>query len=303
MNNSVNYSQLGTAADFITYTNTNTNASNMTIKQQQHQSFYNNGTNFQQQNDIDFHINFQASQPAPPQPQLSQNPQQQQQNLQHSMYNCSMNADYTPYYSQEASGTQHQPNTFEYMPMSIASTPTAISTSNTSSPHTASNSSSSSPSMYQSQNDAGLLKKPRPNIKIETSKRDKSLIKSEELNEEDEDDEDDDEDDEEEDEDEDDDEDEDTDTDDLNSSYFIGSKRANAAKSKAMSKLNCDNDIDNEYEIKHNCLTEDGVYLNTLFNSPSSLSSLSSSANSANSSSNAKEAGRLGYVKNAQKIL
>ena len=34
-------------------------------------------------------------------------------------------------------------------------------------------------------------------------------------------------------------------------------------------------DTDNDYEIKHNCLTEDGAYMNTLFNSPSSLSSSS----------------------------
>ena len=34
-------------------------------------------------------------------------------------------------------------------------------------------------------------------------------------------------------------------------------------------------DTDNDYEIKHNCLTEDGAYMNTLFNSPSSISSSS----------------------------
>lgn len=42
-------------------------------------------------------------------------------------------------------------------------------------------------------------------------------------------------------------------------------------------KLQKQNEIDheNDYEIKHNCLTEEGAYLNTLFNSPSSLSSSS----------------------------
>ncbi len=34
-------------------------------------------------------------------------------------------------------------------------------------------------------------------------------------------------------------------------------------------------DHENDYEIKHNCLAEDGGYMSTLFNSPSSLSSSS----------------------------
>ncbi|CAF0761627.1 unnamed protein product [Brachionus calyciflorus] len=38
-----------------------------------------------------------------------------------------------------------------------------------------------------------------------------------------------------------------------------------------------DLDMENDYEIKHNCLTEQGAYMNSLFNSPSSLSSSSGS--------------------------
>jgi hypothetical protein len=42
-------------------------------------------------------------------------------------------------------------------------------------------------------------------------------------------------------------------------------------------------DHENDYEIKHNCLTEDGAYMNILFNSPSSLSSSSKSASGGSS--------------------
>ena len=58
---------------------------------------------------------------------------------------------------------------------------------------------------------------------------------------------------------------------------------------KISKRIKKDIDNENDYEIKHNCLTEDGAYMNTLFNSPSSLSSGSTidlrtkSANNTNS--------------------
>ena len=49
------------------------------------------------------------------------------------------------------------------------------------------------------------------------------------------------------------------------------------SKNSKTKKRNSKKEIDtnNDYEIKHNCLTEDGAYMNTLFNSPSSISSSS----------------------------
>ncbi len=85
------------------------------------------------------------------------------------------------------------------------------------------------------------------------------------------DDEDEDDEDDEEDEEDEDDEDEDEDED-------LGTLKHQHKKSK---KQHIDNE--NDYEIKHNCLTEDGAYMNTLFNSPSSLSSSSTSVLNNNS--------------------
>lgn len=274
MNNPINYNQAGNAADFMAYTN-NTNSPNVTTNKQQYynQNILNGGnnlSNFQHQNEIDFQINYNASQPLQAQ------------------YNCGLNNEYMPYYPNIEAAAQsttqpqiHQSNSYDFLPMSTPVVST--STSNTSAPLNGSNSSSISSPIYQNQasdNSNHQQKKLRNGIK---TKKEKSLGKIEDWEDDDEED-DDDEDEEDDDEDEDD---EDTDTDDLNNSYFIGSKRMSTkknSKATAMSALNADNDIENDYEIKHNCLTEDGVYLNTLFNSPSSLSSISSSNNTKESS-------------------
>lgn len=47
-----------------------------------------------------------------------------------------------------------------------------------------------------------------------------------------------------------------------------------------------DMDTENDYEIKHNCLSEQGAYMNSLFNSPSSLSSQSGKARKAKKQEN-----------------
>lgn len=82
---------------------------------------------------------------------------------------------------------------------------------------------------------------------------------------------DDDEDDEDEEEDEEDDEESDDDFSDEDENKTSGNKGNKKSKSKRI--MNQENDPENDYEIKYNCLTEEGVHLNTLFNSPSSLSS------------------------------
>ena len=279
MNSSINYNQVGNATDFLAYTN-NTNSSNVAVSKQQYynQNLINGGNNlnnFQHQNEIDFQINYHAPQP----PQAT--------------YNCGLSNEYLPYYSNHETSTQsatqqtHQSNSYDFLPMSVASTPViSTSSSNTSTSLNGSNASSISPSVYPNQtNDSinQLQKKLRNSVKSEIPKKEKSFNKIDNWDVGDSDDDEEDDDDEDEEDDEEDEEDEDTDTDDLNNNYFIGSKRMNSkknSKATAMSALNADNDNENDYEIKHNCLTEDGVYLNTLFNSPSSLSSISSSNNS-----------------------
>lgn len=59
------------------------------------------------------------------------------------------------------------------------------------------------------------------------------------------------------------------------SNYLNSAKNGNKKRKTEIKAKNCDIDNENDYEIKHNCLTEEGAYLNTLFNSPSSLSSSS----------------------------
>ncbi len=112
----------------------------------------------------------------------------------------------------------------------------------------------------------------------------------------------DDDDEEEEDEDEDEEEDDDYDEDDDD----LGLLKHQHKKSKKQI------DNENDYEIKHNCLTEDGAYMNTLFNSPSSLSSSSTpvlnnnntntnNSNSNNSNSNSQHLDSLNRMNNCVK--
>lgn len=71
-------------------------------------------------------------------------------------------------------------------------------------------------------------------------------------------------------------EDEDEDDDDLSDEEEDDDEDDSRFDSLYKNKKQIDLDTENDYEIKHNCLSEQGAYMNSLFNSPSSLSSQSS---------------------------
>ena len=288
MNNSIDYNQIGNVADFLGYNNnstvntsTNASANNPSANKQYYPSSSTNSNNLlsqtgsYQQNDVDLNqnllLNFNCQ-------------QQQQQQQQNGLYNCNLNTQYSSYYNQQQSPTiqTHLVNTngnshFDFLTVPNASTVNASTTTSASLSTLTPPLQNANANLQNSMSLNGAYMNHHQSS-LHQSKHDskKHLKLQKEVEEEDEDDECDEDDEDEDDEEGDENDCDDDEDDDINNSYFISStsRPSNANKRARKTDPNdLDNDAENDYEIKHNCLTEEGVYMNSLFNSPSSLSS------------------------------